>query len=234
MSQSKYAQPIMASTSSTTRVSNPHAHAPASHPNTLAGANHNGTPFFETFTSPVQAGSGASRTGAEAVAARGQGRIELREGEQHASYPLNTTSNVAGGVEGGSDSIASLSIIQQPTALSQAYFSAANMTIIQNALRKRVFDATGTAVCEQDTEQLQIVMRSIFLTYSRNDTSSADAIRSQIAGMNYKVLEYCAPVVISNLKQHQQYLVDITTGPTYMEHAISTTDSKTLEHRPFI
>ena len=124
--------------------------------------------------------------------------------------------------------------MQQPTPLSRAYFSPANAKIIQNALRKGVFDRTAVMVCEQDTEQLQLIMRSIFLTYSRNDTSSADAIRNQISEMNSKVVEYSVPIVVSNLKQQEKYIEDITTGPSYMEHAVSTTDSKTLEMKPFV
>jgi len=29
-------------------------------------------------------------------------------------------------------------------------------------------------------------------------------------------------------------LVDITTGPSYMDHAVSTTENKTLEFKPFV
>jgi hypothetical protein len=211
---------------------------------------YNGTPFFGAKGGPVP---DPVRPNMEH--ARGQGRIQLRAGEHYSAHPLNTTSpspsssssssssqsNASGDTarvvvsrSRGGDSIACISAMQQPTALSRAYFSPANVTIIQNALRKGVFDQTATMVCEQDPEQLQLVMRSVFLTYSRNDTSSADVIRNQISEMNSKVLEYCVGVVASNLKQQKQYLVDITTGPSYMDHAVSTTENKTLEFKPFV
>lgn len=130
---------------------------------------------------------------------------------------------------------ARLGSMQQPTILSRTYFSEGNTQILQNALRKRVHDITNTVVEEQNVEQLQLVMRSVFLQYSRNQTYSAEVIRAQVTELNAKVLDYCVPIVVSNLKQYQQYLKDVSTMPTPMEYGLATSQagSRSLELKPF-
>ena len=168
------------------------------------------------------------------------GRVRLLPNEQLPAYHFALTGapsiNQAGGQQHKtSPPVAQLGAMQQSTALSRAYFSPENTQILHNALRKGVHDATGTIIHEQDTEQLQLVMRSVFLQHSRNQTHSAEVIREQIQEMNTKVTEYCVPVVVSNLKQHQQYLVDVSTMPVPLDMGIATSQagSRSLELKPF-
>ena len=125
--------------------------------------------------------------------------------------------------------------MQQSTLLSRTFFSDGNTQILQNALRKQVHDMTNVVVEEQNVEQLQLVMRSVFLQYSRHQTHSAEVIRAQITELNAKVLAYCVPIVVSNLKQYQQYLKDVSTLPTPMEYGLATSQagSRSLELKPF-
>ena len=117
--------------------------------------------------------------------------------------------------------------MQESTLLSQAYFSHENTQIIQNGLRRNVFLRTNKHVLEQNTEQLQIVMRSIFLQYSTNRTDSAELIREQIESLNKKVLDYCVSNVVSNLKQYEHYRKDISSLPVPMEYGQSTSQAGT-------
>ena len=130
---------------------------------------------------------------------------------------------------------AALGNMQQSTLLSRTFFSDGNTQIVQNAMRKQVHDVTNVVVEEQNVEQLQLVMRSVFLQYSRNQTHSAEVIRAQITELNAKVLDYCVPIVVSNLKQYQQYLKDVSTLPTPMEYGLATSQagSRSLELKPF-
>ena len=125
--------------------------------------------------------------------------------------------------------------MQQSTLLSRTFFSDGNTQIVQNAMRKQVHDVTNVVVEEQNVEQLQLVMRSVFLQYSRNQTHSAEVIRAQITELNAKVLDYCVPIVVSNLKQYQQYLKDVSTLPTPMEYGLATSQagSRSPELKPF-
>lgn len=165
------------------------------------------------------------------------GRVRLLPNEQLPAYmfSLTGTSSTSSTGQQQAPPVSNLGAMQQSTALSHAYFSSENTQMLQNALRKGVFDATGTVVHEQSTEQLQLVMRSVFLQHSRNQTHSADVIREQIQEMNTKVTDYCVPVVVSNLKQHQQYLVDVSTMPMPMHNqgmATSQAGSRSLELKP--
>jgi hypothetical protein len=57
------------------------------------------------------------------------------------------------------------------TPLSDAYFSLANITIIQNALRKGVYDKSDEKIMVdyQPQDQIVSVMRSMFYQHSKND-----------------------------------------------------------------
>ena len=129
-----------------------------------------------------------------------------------------------------------LKSLQTTTLLSKAYFSPANQEILQNAIRKGVHDATEQVVDKQDYLQLQIVMRSVFLQYAKHDTSSAAAIRAQIAELNAKVVAYCVPIVTSNVKQYLHYRKDVSTLPEPMAYGLATSQagSRSLEMKPFV
>ena len=115
------------------------------------------------------------------------------------------------------------------TPLNQAFFSQANLGTIQNALRRRVYEKSGGqhVISAQDETQLQIVMRSIFLQYALHRD---DDIAGQIRDLNERVLEYCVPIVYSNLLQYIGYKKDISRIPVPLEHAlnVSQAGSKTL------
>ena len=65
-----------------------------------------------------------------------------------------------------------LKTLQTVTPLSQAYFSPDNQEILQNAIRRGVYEATDRqhVVNKQDYLQLQIVMRSIFCNLQNTTT----------------------------------------------------------------
>jgi hypothetical protein len=57
------------------------------------------------------------------------------------------------------------------TSLSRAFFSPENTKIIQNGIRRDVYDRSGEkrwVIDEQSADELQIVMRSIYLQYAKN------------------------------------------------------------------
>ena len=129
-----------------------------------------------------------------------------------------------------------LKSLQTTTLLSKAYFSTENQSILQNAIRRGVHQATQHIVDEQDHLQLQIVMRSVFLQYAKHDTSSVKIIKQQIAELNQKVIDYCVPIVISNVKQYLHYRKDISSLPVPMAYGLATSQagSRSLELRPFV
>lgn len=96
------------------------------------------------------------------------------------------------------------------TPLSDAYFSSANIQIIQNAVRAGVYQRSNRqyVVAEQDCDTLKIIMRSIFLTYAVNLPNN---IPAQIQQLNEKVVEYCVNHVFSEAKGYFKYLHDATS-----------------------
>lgn len=107
--------------------------------------------------------------------------------------------------------------IYSKNLLNQIYFSDANLQKIQNLIRYNVYKMSKDqfTISEQDGTQLQIVMRSIYLQYSRNlDTD----IPKQIIELNKIVADYLVPKIISNIKQYLKYLQDKNGTYEVMEH----------------
>ena len=116
------------------------------------------------------------------------------------------------------------------TPLSQAYFSKENIIIIQNALRRGVYEESNGAflIGEQDTDELKIIMRSIFLMYSKNNPEN---IPDQISELNDLVLKYAINQVYGEAQAYTKYKHDISTMyvPFPRIGSYSNTKDKTLE-----
>ncbi len=108
------------------------------------------------------------------------------------------------------------------TPMNQAYFSPANVKIVQNKIRKEVYDRSEGRflIDEQSVDELQIVMRAMYLQYGRN---LPDRIPEQIAELNQMVADWCVPRILSECQMHEHYLRDIDTLPVPLEHPIMLT-----------
>lgn len=107
------------------------------------------------------------------------------------------------------------------TPLSIAFFSSANISIIQNALRRGVYMMSNRQyiIANQDCDTLKIIMRSIFLQFSRNLPTN---ICEQIEQLNKQVLNYCIPQVYQETRGYLTYLANIDKPPTPMALPIYT------------
>jgi len=96
------------------------------------------------------------------------------------------------------------------TNLSKAYFSTENIQIIQNGIRSGVYKKSNQqyVVAPQDCDSLKIIMRSVFLQHSANQT---DNISQQISELNKIVLDYCVFNVYSEAQSYMKYLHDVST-----------------------
>ena len=108
------------------------------------------------------------------------------------------------------------------TPLNTAYFSPANVQIVQNKLRRDVYDRSGGEflIDEQSVDELMIVMRAMYLQYSQN---RPDHIPEQIAELNQIVADWCVPKILAECSMHKTYLRDIQQLPVPMEHPILLT-----------
>lgn len=160
----------------------------------------------------------------EASDTTSNGRVDIDDGKCRTPYHGSRLTHVG----------CNLNKVQTSTPLSVAFFSEPNQTIIQNAIRNKVWRATQKVIGTQDAMQLQIIMRSIFLQHARHSVSIP--VPQQIQELNDRVLEYCVPRVSSNVQQYLHYKKDVSTLPTPFDHAMNMSQkgSKTLQTHPFV
>lgn len=96
--------------------------------------------------------------------------------------------------------------------LNQTFFSPANVQIVQNKLRRDVFDRSGGEflIDNQSAEELLTVMRAMYLQYGKNQPTH---IREQIEELNQLVADWCVPKIVAECSMHQTYLHDIQNLP---------------------
>jgi hypothetical protein len=113
------------------------------------------------------------------------------------------------------------------TSLSQAFFSQANIKIIQNGIRAGVYKRSNNQylVGEQDCDSLKIIMRSVFLQNSANQTQY---VAQQIAELNKIVLDYCIKQVYSEAQGYMKYLDDASTLVVPIAHPVMADNTDRL------
>ena len=111
---------------------------------------------------------------------------------------------------GGKSSYAIGGLQMKNTTLSVTYFSDKNMAKIQSMIKSYVYRETKGKFkldANQDESDLLVVMRFIFLEYGLNLPTH---ISQQVEELNKKTVNYIVPDLITNVKQHYDYLRDIS------------------------
>ena len=137
--------------------------------------------------------------------------------------PVNDTTSFRDALTGNWDS----------NNLSKAFFSSNNIQILQNGIKKGVYDKSAGKfiIDKQDTDQLCIVMRSIFLQHSANMPCNET---EQIRSLNKLVLDYCVNQVYGETQGYIKYRKDASTMYTPMSHPVQVDiNNKTLEQKPW-
>jgi hypothetical protein len=98
------------------------------------------------------------------------------------------------------------------TPLNQAFFSPANVQIIQNRLRREVYERSKGEflIDEQSVDELMTIMRAMYLQYGKNQPTN---IRGQIDDLNTLVVNWAVPRIVSECSMHKTYLHDIQNMP---------------------
>jgi hypothetical protein len=122
------------------------------------------------------------------------------------------------------------------TKLSKMFFSPANVKAIQNTIRKGVYDKSGDKkwlIDDQNIEELQIIMRSLFLQYAKNLECD---IPGQIKDLNALVVDWCVPRILSEVSMYYYYLQDVSKLPVPLSHPVvmSPAGTKSLPFRNFM
>lgn len=95
--------------------------------------------------------------------------------------------------------------IHEKSILNQLYFSSQNIKTVQNMIRYGVYQKSDRKyiIDEQDPIELQIIMRSIYLQYSRNNNNN---ITEQIQRLNEILVEEMTPKILSGIQQYLTFL----------------------------
>lgn len=120
--------------------------------------------------------------------------------------------------------------IHDKSLLNTLYFSKANIKKVQNKLRYTIYKMSQNnfVIGEQQEMTLLIVMRSIYLQYSRNLRTN---IKEQIAQLNNIVVDELAPKVLSNTKQYYRYLEDANEPWKVIQRGQATSNKGTRQLR---
>jgi hypothetical protein len=149
------------------------------------------------------------------------GRIQLIDAPNHlVLYDQKTTSHFE-------------NIRSAPSALSTAFFSDANLQIVQNGIRAGVYNMSRQkyTIAAQPAENLQIIMRYIFLEHSVHQQGN---VAEQIGHLNDLIFNYAVPKFYAEAKAYLIYLRDIDTLVVPLSTPISTTQKDTtLELKNF-
>ena len=116
------------------------------------------------------------------------------------------------------------------SALSEAFFSQANITVIQNSIRRYVYDRStpkGYLIDDQSVDELKIIMRGVFL---QNSLNLPNNIKEQVENLNKIVMNYAIPQIYGEAQGYMKYKYDVSTMAVPMEHPImSKSNNKQLE-----
>ena len=118
---------------------------------------------------------------------------------------------------------------------SELYFSQSNIDFLQDAIIEGIYKLTnGVRITKQSEDELLIIMRAMYLQYSKNLDTHID---KQVYELNKKVLKYSIKNVHGNIKQYQGYIHSITKERDITEmpqNADIKRGEKTLMPRHFI
>ena len=110
--------------------------------------------------------------------------------------------------------------------LSRTFFSRKNIDHLQSRLRYEIHKRMAIHIDRQSEEDLVIVMRHVYMMYSRNIGG-----RAELERLNELVLREVVPMVGSNVAMHLTYLRDASTLPTPLPRGQATgvKGTKTME-----
>ena len=113
-----------------------------------------------------------------------------------------------------------------PNDLNQIFFSPANVQIVQNKLRREVYERSNGEflIDNQSVEELMTIMRAMYLQYGKNQP---DHIREQIEELNQLVANWSVPKIVAECSMHKTYLHDIQHMPVPLSQPVLLTQKGT-------
>jgi len=122
--------------------------------------------------------------------------------------------------------------IFQPSELSNTYFSKENINNVHNDIKKKVYELSQNkyVIDDQDMNTLKVIMRSIFLQYSK---FQFDNIGKQIEHLNKMVIDYSSNNIYGEIQGYLKYKHDASNMYTPIERPIYLHNDNSLELKRF-
>ena len=124
--------------------------------------------------------------------------------------------------------------ILEDNVLSQVYFTAGNIQILQNGMRAGVYEMSNQkyVIPNQNIDNLKVIMRSIYLQYAEHEPNN---VTKEVERLNKTVLDYCVPSVFNEAVGYERYCQDQSSlvVPLSMPQQ-SDRDFKQLEFKHFM
>lgn len=122
--------------------------------------------------------------------------------------------------------------IFQPSELSNTYFSKENINKVHNDIKKKVYDLSEQkyVIDDQDMDVLKVIMRSIFLQYSK---FQFEHINQQVDHLNAMVVEYSSNNIYGEINGYLKYKKDASSMYTLMERPVYLHNDNSLELKTF-
>ena len=94
--------------------------------------------------------------------------------------------------------------------ISEIFFSPENIKRIQKMMKREVYERTNRQfnIGDQDEADLMVAMRAVYMEHSR---FLPFKIISQVKTLNRKLIEYVVPDIVTNVKQHYDYVKEINS-----------------------
>lgn len=120
------------------------------------------------------------------------------------------------------------------TDVSAIFFSDNNVNLLQTGIYNKILNISAGKynIGRQSDTDLKIIMRSIYFQYGKNTPNN---IKEQVLDLNTRVIDWCVPEILSNIKQSDKYIMDISTMPIPLDRSILPTQKglRTLEMMKF-
>lgn len=128
----------------------------------------------------------------------------------------------------------------QLTNVGKVFFSQRNMSLLQEALRYRVFvESNGKyTIGRQSNQELGLVMRSVYLgdTSGRDMANRHQTLIEHVRMLNTSVIDFCVPRVLEEVRMYKHYLKDVSTMPIPIDRGTIATSKgdRVLEIKQFM
>ena len=110
--------------------------------------------------------------------------------------------------------------------LSDVFFCKENISIIQNGIRKNIYDNTEKIIDLQPIDQIKIIMRSVYLQNAKN---IADDISYQVGELNKQVIRECSCKIMTELNSYLKFKRDVSNLAVPIDRPKSTYVNQSLE-----